>query len=132
MSAVKSKNTKPEQLLSRSMWKLGLRYRKHYDIIGKPDFVFIRAQIAVFCDGDFWHGHNWVVRGMASLEEELARYDDFWRKKIERNVERDKVVTSSLEDLGWVVLRFWESDIKKSPEACAEKVKIVYDANKGM
>ena len=63
---------------------------------GKPDIVFTRAKIAIFCDGDFWHGHNWAVRGMASLEEELNSYSEFWRSKILSNIERDSKNTLAL------------------------------------
>ena len=62
MSAVKSKNTKPERMLASEMWRLGLRYRKQYKMIGRPDFVFLKTRIAVFCDGDFWHGRDWEHR----------------------------------------------------------------------
>jgi DNA mismatch endonuclease (patch repair protein) len=122
MSAIKSTATEPEQLLGQAMWKIGLRYRRHYRIIGKPDFVFVRVKIAVFCDGDFWHGNNWQIRGLGSLEAELAGYSEFWAKKIKRNIERDNIVTNKLEEDGWLVLRFWESDIRKSPIECANFV----------
>ncbi len=122
MSAIKSKDTKPEKLLSSAMWKLGLRYRKQYKIIGRPDFVFVRAKIAVFCDGDFWHGNNWRLRGYDSHEQELSKYSKFWVDKLERNKKRDKFITSELELIGWKVMRFWESDIKRSPEIYANKV----------
>ena len=122
MSSVKSKNTKPEKLLGRTMWKYGLRYRKHYKLIGKPDFVFVKPKITVFCDGDFWHGNNWRIRGLGSLENELKTYSEFWRKKILRNIDRDKKVSKTLRKEGWLVLRFWESDIKKNPEECTEKI----------
>lgn len=124
MASVKSKDTKPERLLSSAMWKLGLRYRKQHKIVGKPDFVLLRAKIAVFCDGDFWHGNNWRIRGFDSHEQELSRYSQFWVDKLKRNQERDQSVTCQLKLLGWLVLRFWESDIKASPEACA---KIVFE-----
>ena len=101
------------------MWKLGLRYRKHYKIVGKPDFVFVKAKTVVFCDGDFWHGHNWAIRGLESLDAELKTYSAFWRDKITRNIERDERVTETLGEQGWTVLRFWESDIRASPETCA-------------
>ena len=123
MSAIKSKDTKPELILGKAMWALGLRYRKHgKDIPGKPDFVFRGKKIAIFCDGDFWHGNNWKLRGLKSLREELENYDDFWRNKITRNIERDKEVNRRLEDDGWLVLRFWESDIKSNPNRCANTV----------
>ena len=126
MSAIKSKGTEPERLLAKALWKNGLRYRKHYKIKGKPDFVFVAARIVVFSDGDFWHGNNWRIRGLRSLEEELASYNDFWAGKIRRNIEHDRNVTQELKAQGWLVLRFWESEIRKSPEACAKKILQIY------
>lgn len=123
MSAIKSENTTPERLLGKALWSLGLRYRKHYKIDGRPDFVFPGDRLAVFCDGDFWHGHNWKIRGLKSLEEELQRYSDFWVKKIRTNVARDKSVSRKLRSKGWRVMRLWESDIKKAPEKIAKRVE---------
>ncbi|MGA9397547.1 MAG: hypothetical protein WBV22_04725, partial [Anaerolineaceae bacterium] len=60
MSRIKSKDTKAELILGRAMWKIGLRYRKHYNITGCPDFVFVTAKVAIFCDGDFWHGRDYT------------------------------------------------------------------------
>jgi DNA mismatch endonuclease (patch repair protein) len=127
MSAIKSKGTKPEKLLSSAMWCLGLRYRKQYKIIGKPDFVLLRAKIAIFCDGDFWHGNNWRLRGYSSQDQELSKYSAYWVDKLKKNKARDNYVTSELKSMGWIVLRFWESDIKLSPEACANKVYEEYN-----
>ena len=70
MSSIRSHDTKPEKMLGQALWKLGLRHRKHYKIKGKPDFVFVKAKLAVFCDGDFWHGNNWRVRGMNSFDSD--------------------------------------------------------------
>lgn len=130
MSAIKSKGTSPELILGKAMWALGLRYRKHYRIEGKPDFVFVKAKIAIFCDGDFWHGNNWRIRGLSSLEEELASYDKFWKEKILRNISRDKEINEKLRNKGWSVLRFWESEIKKTPTKCAQKVLRIYQTRK--
>lgn len=114
MSSVKSKDTRPEIALRRALWHKGARYRVNYrKLPGKPDIVFIKAKIAVFCDGDYWHGHNWALRGMKDLEEELSGYSEFWAKKIRRNVKRDKEVNYQLTAMGWQVIRVWESDIKK-------------------
>lgn len=123
MSSIKSKNTKPESILAKTMWANGLRFRKHFNIIGKPDFVFIRAKVAVFCDGDFWHGNNWKIRKLKSFEEELTGYSDFWKNKILKNIERDKMVNVKLNELGWLVLRFWESDIKKDVNSVLKVIK---------
>jgi len=126
MSAIKSKNTSPERILGKELWKLGLRYRKQYRITGKPDFVFVRTKIAVFCDGDFWHGNNWRIRGMNNIEEEFARYSPYWVDKIKRNMERDQLVNETLEKEGWTVIRFWESSIRKNPQECAMEVYRIF------
>lgn len=129
MSAVKSKNTKSELALRHTLWARGLRYRVNVKSLpGKPDVVFTRARIAVFCDGDFWHGHNWAIRGLTSLEEELEGYTPFWRDKILGNIKRDKEHTSHLEADGWNVIRIWESDIKASVEKSADEIETAYRA----
>lgn len=123
MSAIPSKNTEPELLLRKALWRENLRYRVNYKKLpGKPDIVFTKYKIAVFCDGDFWHGHNWAVRGMSSLEDELANYSEFWKTKILRNVERDAEINRSLDELGWTVIRLWESDIRKNLHGCVQLV----------
>jgi len=127
MSAVKSKNTRPELALRRVLWARGLRYRVNVKSLkGKPDVVFTRAKIVVFCDGDFWHGHNWAIRGLVSLEEELEGYTPFWREKILGNIRRDKEHTARLVDDGWNVIRIWESDIKADVSKCADIVEDAY------
>jgi len=95
------------------MHKLGLRYRKNVkNLPGRPDFVFRKARVVIFVDGDFWHGHNWALRGFASLDDELSTYSPFWRNKILTNVNRDKAITKQLTDEGWTVIRVWESELK--------------------
>ena len=126
MSSIPSKNTRPEILLGKAMWSKGLRYRKHYPIMGKPDFVFLSRKIAIFCDGDYWHGNNWSLRGFNSLEDELATYSEYWRKKIKSNIERDLKVTKFLGSEGWQVIRIWESEIKKHAEGCAKQIEAAY------
>lgn len=126
MSSIPSKNTEPELMLRKALWKENLRYRVNYKMLfGKPDIVFTKYRVVVFCDGDFWHGHNWAIRGLNSLEEELAGYSDFWRSKIQHNIERDAQVTQALESQGWTVIRIWESDIRRDLNEC---VRIVNDA----
>ncbi len=127
MSSIKSKDTEPELLLRKALWKKGFRYRINYKKLpGKPDVVFTKAKLVVFCDGDFWHGHNWALRGIPSLEDELATYSDFWREKIMRNIERDKRNTETLEAEGWTVIRFWESDIRKDLDGCVATIQSIY------
>jgi len=121
MSTIRSGGTKAELALAKAMWSLGLRYRKRYPLVGRPDFVFVRARIVVFCDGDFWHG-----RGFGT-EERARRFKfesnrEYWTAKINRNIERDKVVNTQLETQGWLVLRFWESEILQDADALAKVV----------
>lgn len=122
MSSIPSKDTEPELLLGKSLWSLGLRYRKHYKILGKPDFVLVSSKIAIFCDGDFWHGNNWRLRKLKNRNEEFSKYSDFWIHKITNNINRDKKVNRKLRATGWTVIRFWESQIRKSSIKCAIKV----------
>lgn len=124
MSSIPSKNTKPELMLRKALWKDNLRYRVNYKKLpGKPDIVFTKSRVVVFCDGDFWHGHNWAIRGLSSLDEELAGYSDFWRTKILRNIERDAEVNQKLKEQGWMVVRLWESDIRVNLDNCVKIVK---------
>ena len=123
MSAVKSKDTEPELMLRKALWHTGLRYRKNYkQLPGKPDVVFLRKKVAIFCDGDFWHGHNWAIRGLKSLDEELSGYSDFWRTKILKNIERDEKNNRLLMEMGWTVIRFWESEIRSKLDECVQRV----------
>lgn len=117
MSRIRSKNTSIEILLGKSMWSLGLRYRKNdKSVFGKPDFVFKRKKIAVFCDSEFWHGKKFIEG------EKFQTNIDFWESKIKRNIERDIEVTEFLQNMGWTVIRFWGKDIQSNPDLCAQKI----------
>ena len=127
MSAVKSKNTGPEMALRHALWARSMRYLVNVrKLPGQPDIVFTRAKIAVFCDGDFWHGHNWAIRGISSLDKELDGYSQFWRDKILSNIKRDKETTAQLEADGWAVIRLWESEIKTDLAKCADSIEKCY------
>lgn len=102
-------NTKPELYLRKALWNSGFRYRKNVsDLPGIPDIVFSKPRIVIFCDGEFWHGNNWNIRKQRLKK---GTNPDYWIAKIERNMERDKQNTQKLENTGWTVLRFWESEI---------------------
>lgn len=119
MSHIRSKDTKPEVLLRKALWKRGIRYRKNYaDLPGKPDIVLTRYKIAVFVDGDFWHarGHQ------DSPGEQVASNKEYWQKKLRNNVERDKAVNDVLTEDGWLVLRFWSSDVMKQLDDCINQI----------
>jgi DNA mismatch endonuclease (patch repair protein) len=125
MAAVKGRDTEPERLLRCELFRMGLRYRLHgKGLPGRPDIVFKRARVAVFVDGDFFHGGGWKARGFASFEEQFSRWRNpaFWMEKIRSNVARDKKATAELRRLGWKVIRIWESDVRKSPRRAAATV----------
>ncbi len=118
MAANKSKGTKPELLFAKLLWNAGIRYRKNdKSLFGKPDFVIRGSKIAIFCDGEFWHGRNWYIR-----KNDHKSNCDFWYSKIERNIERDKEVNTELHRQGWKVFRFWETEIIKEPDKCLNTI----------
>lgn len=126
MKGNKSSGTKIEIILGKAMFAKGLRYRKNNrKIYGTPDFSFKKYKIAVFADGDFWHGKDWDKR-----KNKLGANAGFWFDKIERNLERDFKVNKKLKEEGWDVLRFWESDIKKNPEHIVEYVYQIFQQKK--
>lgn len=119
MRAVKSYGSKIERKLALALWERGYRYRKNdKSVYGKPDLTFKGLKIAIFVDSEFWHGKDW----------ELKKYNiksnvDFWHKKIERNISRDKEVNQYLVKNNWVVLRFWGEQINKDLLHCVSKVE---------
>lgn len=118
MRAVKSKGSKIEVRLAKSLWEKGFRYRKNDKIVfGKPDLTFKKLKIAIFCDSEFWHGKNWDKK-----KHEHKSNIEFWHKKIERNIQRDKEVNEQLLKDGWKVLRFWGKDIEKNIDFCILKI----------
>jgi len=109
--ASKKNSTGPEVLLRRALWASGIRYRVNAKSIpGKPDIVIARLRVAIFCDGDFWHGRDLEVR-LAKLG--VGHNPTYWVKKIQTNVERDRRVTAELQSRGWFVIRVWEGDIQR-------------------
>ena len=121
MSHIRSKNTSIEVLLCKELRKRGYGYRKNYkELPGKPDIVLTKYKIAIFCDSDFFHGKEWEA-----LEKRLktGSNPDFWISKIERNMERDERNSTELRHMGWRVLRFWGSDIKKNVISCVNEIE---------
>ena len=74
---------------------------------------------------------NWALRGLSSFEEELASYSEFWRNKITHNVERDRDVTAKLESSGWIVIRIWESEIRKDVDRCVDRIINIRETRRG-
>ncbi len=114
MSRVLSKNTKPEVFTFGVLDKLKIDYEKHYPVPGKPDLAFPQKRIAVFINGEFWHGRR--------FGKEKPAYKDFWIKKIQGNILRDKKNYKLLREEGWFVVKIWDKDIKKHPKRELNKI----------
>jgi DNA mismatch endonuclease (patch repair protein) len=113
-------NTRCELVLRRELWRRGLRYRlNHPGLVGRPDIVFTKQRVVVFCDGDFWHGRDLDKRLLKLAKGHNATY---WLAKLQRNLERDSRQTGALEASGWMVLRFWETDIIRRANHVADQI----------
>jgi len=116
MSRIRGKNTAPEIKLRKMLFAAGVRgYRIHYALLGKPDIVFVKKKIAIFIDGCFWH------KCPVCFQEPETR-KDFWMKKIQSNIDRDKKVNEQLKIDGWTVIRIWEHEIKREPYPVVQKI----------
>ncbi|MDR0325500.1 MAG: very short patch repair endonuclease [Oscillospiraceae bacterium] len=119
MSRIRCTDTTIEAVFRKALWHEGIRYRKNYkQLPGKPDIAITKYRIAVFCDGEFWHGKDWEIK-----KPKIQSNRDYWIAKIERNMNRDVEVDRQLQSMGWTVLRFWGKDIKKDMAACVDEVK---------
>jgi DNA mismatch endonuclease Vsr len=119
IQANKSTGTKPEILLAKTLFARGHRYRKNdKTVFGKPDLTFKKIKLAIFVDGEFWHGKNWQER-----RNDHKTNQEFWYQKIERNIERDKEVNEELRKQGWTILRFWAKDIEKNLLTCVLQIE---------
>lgn len=115
MFRVKGKDTGIETSVRSELHRRGFRFRKHVkDLPGKPDVVFTRAKVAVFIDGDFWHGYRFPA-----WERKVS---DFWKKKISKNRERDTKNHRKLRDMGWTVIRMWQHDLERDFECSIERI----------
>lgn len=118
--ASKKRKTRCEQVLRRELWRRGLRYRLECVALpGSPDIVFPSHRVVIFCDGDFWHGRDLSERLAILARGHNAAY---WVAKVQRNVERDQCQTKTLEASGWIVLRFWETDILRHVSDVADQI----------
>ena len=121
MKNIRAKDTKIEAILRKALWNKGYRYIKNYTKLpGKPDIVLTKYKIAIFCDGEFFHGKDWEV---LKPRLEKGNNSEFWINKISRNIERDDEITKKLLFEGWTVIRFWGEDIKKRTQECIKVVE---------
>ena len=119
MSRIRSKNTKLDLTMRRILKKSRLSFKSYPKIYGSPDFL-VGKKTVVFCDSSFWHGRNWKA-----LKKRLAKGNNpaYWVSHISKNIKRDKAVSRKLRKEGYVVIRFWDTDVYKRPDWCVNKIK---------
>jgi len=119
MSCIRAKNTGPEVKLRKLLYAEGVRgYRIHYKLPGKPDIVFTKKRIAIFIDGCFWHK-------CPDCFQEPETRKEFWMKKIQSNIDRDKRVNEQLKNDAWTIVRIWEHEIRKDPDNTVKKILLL-------
>ena len=115
MSRVKGRDTGLETRVRSELHKRGFRFRKHLkDLPGKPDIVFTKVRVAVFLDGDFWHGYDF-----STWQHKVS---DFWKTKISNTIKRDARNDQRLREMGWTVIHLWQHDLKRNYEASIEEI----------
>ena len=122
MAAIHSKDTKPEMIVRRGLWKRGFRYRLNYKRLpGHPDLVLRKYRTCIFVNGCFWHGHNVMYDVRCKTEEIIESSEcckipktnrEFWVNKIFRNMKRDKEEQRKLASMGWHCITIWECELK--------------------
>lgn len=119
MSKVKLKGGKAETVFAKALWHKGYRYFRNYKRLpGSPDIAVLKHHIAIFIDGEFWHGKDWPVR-----KERLVRNREYWIEKIEENMARDERNDRKLLELGWTPIHFWEKEVLKDLKDCIEQIE---------
>lgn len=119
MSNVHLKAGKAETDLAKALWKRGFRYRKNYKKLpGSPDMAILKYHIAVFVDGEFWHGKDWHQR-----KSKLKSNREYWIAKIEENMARDVRVDCELRSIGWLPIHFWEKEVKANLLECIKQIE---------
>jgi len=118
MSRIRASDTKPELLLRKALWALGYRYRLNVaSLPGKPDIVLSKYRLAIFVDGEFWHGYKWK-----SKKTKIKGNSEYWIAKIERNMSRDRKNNRRLKSEGYVVLRFWALQVQTQLDTCLRRI----------
>lgn len=119
MGKVKLKGGKAESMLAKALWHRGYRYRRNDKRLpGSPDIAILKYRIAVFVDGEFWHGKDWGTRKKA-----LKRNREYWIEKIEENMARDYRNDILLRQMDWISVHIWEKDVLHSLPKCVLEVE---------
>ncbi|MCF1420590.1 very short patch repair endonuclease [Mangrovimonas futianensis] len=125
MGKIRGKNTKPEMLFRKALWKKGIRYRLNNKLPGNPDISIKKYKLAIFIDGEFWHGYDWDER-----KQTIKSNREFWIPKIERNMQRDREVNRALAEKGFTVFRFWSHEIKHELKTCLNDILIYIETGR--
>ena len=121
MAHIHLRGGKSEEALAKALWKKGFRYRKNYKKLpGSPDIAILKYHIAVFIDGEFWHGKDWDQK-----KNKLISNKSYWIEKIEENIARDQRNDLLLSAMGWKPIHFWEKEVKKSLPSCVDRIMSV-------
>jgi len=126
MSRVKGRNTKPEILVRSLVHRMGYRFRLHRrDLPGNPDIVLPRHRKVIFVHGCFWHGHKGCPRSKRPTTNE-----SFWNRKLDGNIERDRLYSAELSGMGWKVLVVWECETRTPEELLRKLERFLHDKRK--
>ena len=124
MSRIGLKRNKPERLIAKELWSRGHRYRLNYKKLpGSPDIAITRYRIAIFVDGEFWHGKNYAKDSVKSNSQ-------YWNEKILENINRDTKNDQALRQMGWFPIHFWSNDVIKNVQYCVDEVEEIISAIK--
>ena len=119
MAKVRLKRGKAETALAKALWHSGYRYRLNYKRLpGSPDIAISKYKLAIFVDGEFWHGYDWETR-----KHKLKANREYWIEKIEENIARDRKTDTLLEGLGWTPIHFWEKEVQKDLLGCVQTIE---------
>lgn len=119
MGHIRNRDTSIEILLRKALWHKGIRYRKNYKKLpGSPDIAITKHKIAIFCDSEFFHGYHWETK-----KQRLGQNRDYWIRKIERNMARDRETDARLAAMGWIPMHFWGQEIQTRLPECVEAVE---------
>lgn len=123
MSHVKTKRNSAEIMIAKSLWHRGYRYRLNYKTLpGSPDIALTKYRIAIFIDGEFWHGKDFEQR-----KTKLKNNKDYWIEKIQENIDRDLKNDKLLRQMEWYPIHFWSNDVIKYCNQCVEEVICLID-----
>jgi DNA mismatch endonuclease (patch repair protein) len=126
MSKIRNRNSKPELVLRKALWSKDIRFRLHdKSLPGTPDIVIKKYKLAIFVDGEFWHGFDWK-----NNKERIKSNRLFWIPKIERNMQKDIRVNKALRDMDYVVFRFWTKDILKNLPKVINQIELFLETRK--